>query len=61
MDDVRLRISTKEEDEIESAAELYGVTVEGFVSAAVLWVVYNCAEVASSAPPGVDKQHSYVI
>lgn len=54
MNAVHLHITRNESDEIEAAADLSGQSVDDFISQAVLWVVYNCAEVAGKTPPGVD-------
>lgn len=61
MDLSELKLTRQDRDEIAAAAELYGESITEFVTQSVLWVVYNCAEVADGKITCMDKRPKSMI
>ena len=55
MQSIALNIPEYEAEEIKAAAEIYGVSIPDYMTSAVFWVLYNCAEVPGRKPLGVDR------
>jgi hypothetical protein len=58
---IKTLFSDQDRDEIESAAEMAGISFEAFVVKCTLWVVYNFPEVADGSSVDLDRHYRTVV